>query len=99
MKRDRVLAFLLCVLFFLMAGFALPQKEVELIRGKNNLSVNWSGPMVEELVEEYPQIEAISSREENKGYVNVFGGIGENFRIEENKKYEVAVSENITIII
>ena len=52
----------------------------------------------------YPEILTITYVGENwegelieRGYVNVFGGIGENFIIYPNEKYTITVEENLEV--
>jgi hypothetical protein len=51
------------------------------------------------LVKIYPEINAITYYEgdEEKGYVNVFGGVGENFVVMFNNTYEITVEKEVTL--
>ncbi len=61
--------------------------------GKNiiNTSLEFSPIYVEDLIKLFPDITTVSYTEKERevGYVNVFGGIGENFIILPNKTYEI----------
>ncbi len=78
------------------------KESVELTEGKNliNLSQEFSPLYVEDLVKMYPEITAVTyidQTEETFGYVNVFGGIGENFVIYPNLVYEIITKQKITL--
>lgn len=85
--------------FFL--EFALAEdNSTELYQGKNYLEINQT-MYVKDLVILNPNIESVSYFDEflNKhfGYVNIFGGIGSNFRIEKGRVYEISTSKNTTL--
>ena len=75
--------------------------KIDLIQGKNNITTNFcfSPIYVKTLAAKYPEINSVTYQEYEKtiGYVNVFGGIGQNFPIMQNQTYEIIVKENITI--
>lgn len=78
------------------------KRSVELSEGKNliNFSQEFSPIYVEDLVKLYPEITAVTSfrnSEEGAGYVNVFGGIGENFVIYPNSVYEIVTKQKTTL--
>lgn len=74
-------------------------KEIILHEGKNtvNISHNFNAIYVQDLVKIYPEIQTITYIENEKevGYVNVFGGIGENFIIYPNQIYEISVKKEV----
>jgi hypothetical protein len=78
-------------------------EEIELKNGENivNMSFEFSPLYVQDLIKYYPEISAVTINEsgELKGYVNVFGGIGNNFLIEPNKNYEIITKQDLTIIL
>jgi hypothetical protein len=94
----------LCLLLSLVAP-VLSEGTVgaELVVGKNNVSVSefFYPVYVGDLVANNPQIQSVTLVEGGVrlAYVNVFGGIGQNFLFESGKLYEVHVSSagNITI--
>ena len=77
---------------------------IPLQKGQNSLLINFSLERfvyAADIIYFNPDVEVISFQESNKtiGYVNVFGGIGKNFMIEQNKTYEVISSRKINLII
>ncbi len=74
-------------------------KEIVLEEGINqiNLSYNFNPIYAKDLVTLYPDIQTITYVENGKeiGYVNVFGGIGENFIIYPNQIYEISVKKEV----
>ena len=70
---------------------------IKLNEGKNtvNFSFEFSPIYVGDLIKAYPEITTITytESEEEIGYVNVFGGIGENFVIYPNKTYEITTNK------
>jgi len=94
-------AFVIFVLFsiVLISSQGIFSKELE--KGKNVVMINLSRPIyAETLINLNPDIEAISYSENNRtiGYVNVLGGIGQNF-IVENREYEIIVSKDINLVL
>jgi hypothetical protein len=87
------------LLFFSLVQTAQPG-EFLLAEGKNNFSYDYFKPIyAEDLVLLYPDITAISYVENNVsyGYVNIFGGIGQNFVIQPGKEYEIIAKNKIKI--
>lgn len=74
---------------------------IKLIEGKNivNTSLELTPIYVEDLIKLFPEIATISytEDEEEKGYVNVFGGIGENFPILPNMTYEITSTKEVIL--
>lgn len=74
---------------------------INLIEGKNvvNTSSELTPIYVEDLIKLFPEIATISYTEnqEEKGYVNVFGGIGENFAIMPNTTYEITSTREVVL--
>ncbi len=103
MKDKRILiVFIILVLgFYVIVISSQGVTSVSLTKGKNYVNLNLSEPIyVKTLIKLNPDIEAISYEENNQtiGYVNVFGGIGEDF-IVENRDYEIIAGKNLTLII
>lgn len=101
MKIIFLSAFVIFVLFSIMLISSQDIFSKELKQGKNFVVINLSEPIyVETLVNINPDIEAVSYFENNQtiGYVNVLGGIGENFVIE-NKEYEIIVSKDVNLVL
>jgi len=92
---------LLAVFLSLTTIIAEEPLEINLIKGKNNLTIyeNFYSIYASQLIERYPEIESITLFEygNNFGYVNVFGGVGTNFFFEPTKKYEITTNKNITL--
>ncbi|MEM0465072.1 MAG: hypothetical protein QXW97_00020 [Candidatus Pacearchaeota archaeon] len=98
-----LLAFLL-IIFIISFIYVSSQNvyEIKLKSGKNYVYFNITKPFyVKKLVELNPEIEVVSYIENNKsiGYVNVFSGIGENFIIYSDIKYEIIVKKDINLIL
>jgi len=99
--RNKILV--IALLITILSFSALSESvQLNLSKGKNFVVFNFTEPFyAETLIKLNPSIEAISYTENNKtiGYVNVFGGVGKNFIIQKNKKYEIIVKENSTLIL
>lgn len=98
---------LICSLLFFLVLFSLilisseDPRSIDIKKGKNNVSFNFSEPVfASSLIQLNPDIEAISYKEGNVtiGYVNVFKGIGENFFIY-NREYEIIASKDISLVL
>jgi len=76
------------------------QKEIHLSSGKNYLIFNQS-ILASDLIKKNPQIQVISYFDEVKnksvGYVNIFGGIGTDFLIDQEKIYQIFVDTETII--
>lgn len=76
--------------------------DIHLEFGKNEVQIS-SYVYASELIEWNPDIEYISYYDEflNRkiAYVNVFGGIGDNFLTGPNQVYEVSVKKNTGLIL
>ena len=78
------------------------QKEgIFLSEGKNsiNLSYEFYPIYVKDLIKIYPEIATVTYNNGNSeiGYVNVFGGIGENFVIYPNQIYEIVTTKEVIL--
>ncbi|MCX6750038.1 MAG: hypothetical protein NTZ83_01120 [Candidatus Pacearchaeota archaeon] len=77
------------------------KEGIKLSEGKNiiNLSFEFNPLYVEDLVKIYPEIATVTYNESGQefGYVNVFGGIGENFVIYPNKIYEITTQKEVNL--
>ena len=107
MKKGILLGIIL--LLFIVAIFVLDislaeneGNEIKLFKGKNYLDINKS-LLASELIALNPDIEYVSFFDSflNKsiGYVNYFGGIGENFFIEPGNEYEISVDKDTVLIL
>lgn len=91
------------LMFILTMATIIAQNPIsfELQEGKNNITINetFDYMYASDLIMAYPQIESISVNEYGRtfGYVNTFGGIGQNIIIEPEREYEIYSRENITI--
>jgi hypothetical protein len=64
--------------------------------GKNYFVLNSTEIVfAKDLVEKNPKIVSVSYLEDSNsiGYLNLFGGIGKNFQLEQNKVYEIFIRE------
>ena len=101
-KRLLILFFVLLILGVSGIIIAEEFKEgIKLADGKNliNLSSEFSPLYVGDLVKIYPEIAAVTydNGEKQVGYVNVFGGVGENFVIYPNTIYEITTKQEVTL--
>jgi hypothetical protein len=75
--------------------------QIEVPKGEYNLTVIEYFPSiyVSELINNNPEIQSVSISEYGQtfGYLNTLGGIGTNFLIEPNRKYEIHTNQTITI--
>jgi hypothetical protein len=76
-------------------------ERIDLAKGENLVKMNFEfSPLyVKDLVKINPNILVITVNESEEilGYVNEFGGIGNNFIIYPNKTYEIICKEDIVI--
>lgn len=74
---------------------------VKLEEGKNLISLNFDfNPLyVEDLVKIYPEINTVTYNDglQEFGFVNAFGGIGDNFIVYSNKTYEITTKKEVTL--
>jgi hypothetical protein len=82
--------------------FAEEFKEgIKLSEGGNtiNFSSDFTPIYVEDLIKFYPEITAVTynGSQGEIGYVNVFGGVGENFIIAPNKFYEIITKQEVIL--
>ena len=101
----KIKTFLLVIVAILLLSIILISSQnifsADLKKGRNTLIINLTSPIyAETLVKLNPEIQTISYRENNQttGYVNFYGGIGENFIIE-SREYEIVVSKDINLIL
>jgi hypothetical protein len=76
-------------------------EPINLIEGKNNLSLNLSSPIyVKDFVKLNPNIEVISYVEDNLtiGYVNYLGGFGKNFIVQAGD-YEIIAKKDTALVL
>lgn len=104
LKKLFVLVFF--VLFVLLGAFVLVSLEddsLKLEEGKNKIRLNFSDAFyVDSLIKLNPDIEVVSYIDEynqSTGYVNIFGGIGENFVIYPNAEYEIITRKDFNLVL
>jgi hypothetical protein len=95
---------------FFLAVFALlavigaeePAEGILLEKGKNEINLT-KGIFASEIILLNPEVKAISYydsfTETIIGYVNAFGGIGKDFHLEPGEVYEIAVDEQILLVL
>jgi predicted metal-dependent hydrolase len=75
--------------------------DIQILQGENEVLIpeKISPFYVEDFVKEYPEILTVTyfEFEEEIGYANVFGGVGENFIIYPNKTYKITVEKNVEV--
>jgi len=96
--------FILILAIFAIGGIIIADNfggGIRLEEGKNIINVGIeSNPIyVTDLIKLYPEINTITYNEsgEEKGYVNAFGGIGENFIIYPNQTYEIIAKKEVIL--
>lgn len=96
--------FLIIIIFFSLIGIAFAEEFKEGIKINEtqsivNFSFDFSPIYVEDLIRMYPEITSITYNNGTQeiGYVNVFGGIGENFVITSNKIYEITSKQEVIL--
>jgi hypothetical protein len=98
---NRKILILLIFVIFLTTYVVSSLDFIKLEKGKN--VVNWTinqGISVEQLIMNYPQIQAITYYDENNmshGFINVFSGIGENFILIAGNQYQIDTKEEVVI--
>lgn len=108
MNLKTVLIFLFLAGIFILVvygGSAQSSQNLDsgifLVEGKNSVEFD-NALLVKELVVLNPGIEYVSYFDDflNKqiAYVNVFGGVGDNFLIEPGKVYEISVKKKIELV-
>jgi hypothetical protein len=104
MNKPNLMILILAILvvsFIASINSQSTQIVAEVYEGKNNVTFNQT-LYVTVLVKFNPHIEAVSYTDlygRTIGFVNVFGGIGENFLITPYDKYEIISSKNTTIVV
>ena len=75
--------------------------KIQLLEGENQVLIpeDVSPFYVKDLTMAYPEILTVTyfQFEEEKGYVNIFGGIGDNFIIYANTTYNITVSKTLEV--
>ncbi|MBD3253354.1 hypothetical protein GF386_06480 [Candidatus Pacearchaeota archaeon] len=103
--KNKLLFIAIFVVFLIICSFiilSMEENNLYLVEGKNNIVINDSEPFyVKTLVELNQDIEVVSCKNEDYdfGYVNVFGGVGENFIIYPNKKYEIIANKDFNLVL
>jgi hypothetical protein len=107
MKNNLLVLIILLIFLFTTAitiAEILPdEKGIQLEQGENEIlmSLEFSPIYVSDLIKAYPEIMMITYfdeiSEEEIGYVNVFGGIGENFIMYADKTYFITVEEKLEV--
>jgi len=84
-----------------LAEFIPNEKGIQFLEGENEILIpEYVSPFyVGDLMKSYPELLTITyfEFEEEKGYANIFGGVGENFIIYPNQKYNITVNKNMEI--
>ena len=99
MKRFVIILMLILSFSFILAmeGFL----EFDFSSGKNIFNDSEFEPIyVSDFVRLNPEVEAVSYsiRGVNYGYVNLFGGIGDDFAMIPGNEYEIVVKNNVTVV-
>jgi len=102
MKRGILILLITLVMFSTAITLAEFQEgKIKLNKGENIVSpeFNFSQIRVSELIERNPEILVVTFLDGEKkiGYINQFGGIGEDFLISQNQKYEIICKEALEI--
>ena len=103
-KRVIIAVFFIFILGIIIFDFSTAEygKEIKLTKGKNYLFVNQT-LYANEFVLMSKDIEYVAYFDEflnrSVGFVNAFGGIGQNFLIEQGREYEVGVRQNINLML
>ena len=90
-----ILVLLVCVVLIIPATlFAeIKKEEVKFLEGENILKTpeDFSPIYAKDFVKLNPEIVTITFEENNNtlAYVNVFGGVGQNFVLMQNKTYDI----------
>jgi hypothetical protein len=96
----KIMLVLIFILIFI-TGLIIAEgfSKFELIKGRNEISLNYSLGYASDMARAHPEIETITYVEGNEtiGYVNIFGGVGKDFIIEADKIYEINSNKNTTI--
>jgi len=94
----------LTILLFGISGVIIAEEfkdSIKIYQGENtiNLSFDFNPLYVKDLMIIYPEIATVTYNESNQewGYVNVFGGIGENFIISPNKIYTITTNQEVNL--
>ena len=102
-KSVKMLITMFIAAIIIAASFAFAADAFQqLNKGKNEVSFD-KETYASELTRMNPDIESITYFDEflneSFGYVNIFGGIGKNFIITPNQKYEVSAKKNISLMV
>jgi hypothetical protein len=96
-----IFSFLLVFFLGLISVSSSDIIKMNLNEGKNNLHITSEKEFfVKDLILLNPDIEVISYINGNRtiGYINIFGGIGENFLIRNDINYEIISKSDAEII-
>jgi len=96
-----ILIFSLGIIGILFAEDFNLNDGIRLNKGENiiNTSAEFNPIYASELVRIFPEIATIIYNDsgEEIGYVNVFGGIGDNFIVLPNKTYEITTTKEVIL--
>jgi hypothetical protein len=101
----RLLIFIVLLIILVLGGSIIraqlpAQNSLELSAGKQDIVFNESF-YARTFIQQHPDVEYISYYDEflqrSVTYVNVFGGIGQNFVIIPGRSYEISVRTDTTI--
>jgi len=77
------------------------KEGIKLYEGKNviNISFEFNPFYFADLIKIYPEITTVTYNDSKQefGYVNAFGGIGDNFMIYPNQTYEITTRKEVTL--
>lgn len=98
-----IVVFLIGIIIVSSISYSIEDKNLLLYSGKNLVYLNNTEPFyVGDMIKLNPDIEYVSyqtSDNSTKGFINVFGGIGENFIVFSDVEYEVFVARNISLVL
>ena len=104
MNKHYLILILILLVLFGISGIIIAEnfKESIKINGEKtliNLSFEFSPIYVSDLTKLYPDITTVTHNNGTHeiGYVNVFGGIGENFVVSQNKLYEITSKQEVNL--
>jgi len=112
--KSNLLVLIVILTFLFTTAIALAEllpEKIQLEEGENEvlMPIDFSPIYVKDFVRVYPEIQTITYLEQKNygleeieveiGYVNAFGGIGENFIMQEGVIYFMTVQKNLEVLI
>lgn len=105
--KSNLLVLIAILVFLLTTAIALAEfipkldSGIQLLEGENEILIpeNVSPFYVSDLIKSYPDILTVTyfEFEEEIGYANIFGGVGEDFIIYSNSTYNITVSKDLEV--